>query len=189
MKDQKSSRLFGSLSGYKKPHREIEVKILEINLKELRKKLEALGAKKFFEGEVDALLFDTLDGRMKKSHQTLRLRKAGDRVELCFKSKNESKEFKIMDEFEVLTSDFDTTKKILESVGFICTHQSKKHRECYRCGKIKFDIDTYPNIPTYLEIEAPTEAEVKEYVEKLGYTMQQATNLSALGVEEYYQKK
>jgi hypothetical protein len=44
---------------------EIEVKILEVNRKELEKKLIKLGAKKTFEGEISATFFDFKDRSIK----------------------------------------------------------------------------------------------------------------------------
>ena len=169
--------------------KEIEIKILDINPQDIRKKLKALGAQKFFDGEVDVLLFDYPDKRIQKSGATFRLRKAGDRVELCFKDKKERSTFKIAEETEVLTTSFENTRKIIEKLGFIKTSAGKKQRECSRINNIKFDMDTYPNIPTYLEVEAPTAKEVETYVKKLGFTMKQTTNMTAHEVEEYYEKK
>ncbi len=170
-------------------HKEIEVKILEVNPQEIRKKLKALGAKQFFKGEVHAISYDYPDKRLEKSGKMLRVRKAGGRIELCFKGPNESEKFKIREEIEVLTSSFEDTIKIIESIGFKKFYERKKKRECYRLGSIKFDMDTYPGVPTYLEIEAPTTEEVAGYVKKLGYSMSQTTNMTGLQVIHSYGEK
>lgn len=169
--------------------KEIEVKILEVNPAEVRKKLNALGAEKFFEGDVHIVLLDFPDKRLEKAGTMLRLRKAGDRIELCFKGKREPSVVKVREETEVLTTDFGNTLALLKSIGLHSIYEGRKHRECYRLGNVKFDMDTYKDVPTYLEVEAPTEKEVKEYVEKLGFTMAQTSALSAFELEKYYKTK
>ena len=169
--------------------KEIEIKILELNPEEIRNKLTNLGAEKVFDGRVHAIHFDVPDERLRKAGETLRIRKVDDQVELCFKGKNISGKFKTKEEIEVTTSNFDDTIKIFEKLGFERFYEGKKRRESYKLGNIRFEIDTYPNMPTFLEIEAPTEEEVVEYVQKLGYTMDQTSNLTALELEKYYKTK
>ena len=169
--------------------KEIEVKILEIDVDEIRKKLLALGAEKIFDGELDIVGFDYPDGRLFKAGELLRVRKVGKEVELCFKGKKEDSQFKTQEEIEVNTSAFKDTVTILEKIGLQVMYEGKKHRESYKLGKVRFEIDTYPNIPTFLEIEAPTEEEVKSTVEKLGYQMEQTNNLDARQLEKHYQNE
>ena len=91
MKDQKSPRLFGSLSGYKKPHREIEVKILNIHPGQVREKLQQLEAKKKFAGEIVRVTFDFPDRRLKQNHELLRVRKLGTKQLFASREKKNMK--------------------------------------------------------------------------------------------------
>jgi adenylate cyclase, class 2 len=160
------------------PHKEIEVKILDINPKEIRDKLQKLGARKIFDGQVKATTLDFEDNRLKKSGQMLRLRTMGDKIEFCFKGKNESPIFKCKEEIEVNTNHFEKTLDILNKIGINPVKNYQKHRESYQLNNVKFEIDTYENFPSFLEVEAPTQNEVEKFVLKLGYTMEQTTNLS-----------
>jgi len=169
--------------------REIEVKILEINPEEIRKKLEDLGAEKVFDGELDTILFDFPDKRLGKNDSHFRVRKVGDKVEICFKGKNESSQFKTKEEIEVNTSDFKDTVKIFEKLGFIRVYEGKRRRESYKLKEISFEIDYYSTMPAWLEVEAPTEEKIVEYVAKLGFTMDQTTNLNARDLEKMYAEK
>jgi len=169
--------------------KEIEVKILEINVGEIRKKILDLGAEKVFDGEVYAIHFDSPNGKLREADETLRIRKVADKVELCFKGKNESAQFKTKEETEVNTNNFEDTIKIFENLGFERFYEGKKRRESYKFGNTRFEIDTYPTMPTFLEVEAPTEEEVIEIVQKLGYTMDQTTNLNAIQLEKMYAEK
>ena len=166
-------------------NKEIEVKILEIDQEKIIDKLRSLGAKKIFEGEVEATFLknDHLD----KNH-TLRVRKVGEKVELCFKGKSEESKFKIKEELEVITDNYLQTIKIFDRLGFKESFHIKKRRESYHLGKVKFEIDTYPGIPTFLEIEAPSEEEVEEAVKKLGYTLEDTKNYSAKQLFKHYGK-
>ncbi|PIN73452.1 class IV adenylate cyclase [Candidatus Woesearchaeota archaeon CG10_big_fil_rev_8_21_14_0_10_45_16] len=158
---------------------EIEVKILNINSEKVRKKLLELGAKKVFEGEVKASHFDFSDERIRNAGEDLRVRTVGNKVEFCFKGKNQSEVFKSKEEIEVITDSFQKTTAILDRLGLKEQEKFAKRRESYQLGKVKFEIDTYPELPTFLEIEAPTEDEVEKYVKALGYTLEQTTNLTA----------
>jgi adenylate cyclase, class 2 len=168
---------------------EIEVKILEIDVEAVRKKLLALGAKKIFDGEVHATLLDFPDKRMIKADQFVRVRKVGDQTELCYKgAKEANKQFKSREEIEVNTSDFDTTLTLLKKIGLKEFHEGRKHRESYKINYVRFEIDSWVNIPPFLEIESTNEDKIKEYVEKLGYTMQDTTTISFHEIEEMYKK-
>ncbi len=167
---------------------EIEVKILEIDPEQITQKLEELGATKSFEGEIHAMLFDYPDERLKKVGQALRVRKIGNKTEFAFKGKNKSETLKVEEEIEVNTTNFADTKLILEKAGFVKTYEHQKRRITYKLGQIKFDLD-YPaleKIPPLMEIEAPSEKEVIEYVQKLGFSIEQTSNMTARELEKHY---
>ena len=167
---------------------EIEVKILGIDIEEIRTKLKELGATKVFEGEMIDINYDYPDKRIANSKQLLRIRTKGEVTELCFKGKNNSEKFKTQEETEVTVNNFQDTCIIFEKIGLIKTIRSKKHREAYQKGSIHYEIDTYQEIPTYLEIEAPTEEQVVSAVKELGYTMDQTTNMHTGEIIEHYGK-
>ena len=144
-----------------------------------------------FEGEIHALHFDYPDLRLRKGGQILRIRKIGDKVELVHKEKLPSTNFKIAEESQVITSDFSTTCKIIENLGLQRIYEFKKKRESYLLGDIHFDLDIpeLKLIPPLLEIEANSEQKIKYFLQKLGFTMEQTSTMSAREVEEYYRKK
>ncbi len=165
---------------------EIEVKILEINKAEILQKLEKIGAKKIFEGEIDAKSFDYPDGRLKKEGRYLRVRKIGEKTELCCKEKMESDSFKKRKEIDIEVESFEDMIALLEKIGLKLTFEYKKHRESYKLGNTRFEIDNFPGIPVYLEIEAQTEEEVEKAVKLLGYTIKQTTSDSMNKLIEKY---
>ncbi len=170
--------------------KEIEVKILEIDVTVIRQKLKKLGANKTFDEDMHTIVFDTPDGQLKKKGLFLRLRQEGNDVHFCFKGKKDaSKEFKVREEIELTVSSMKDMVIVLEKLGFVKKFEYAKHREQYKLGKISFDIDTYKEIPTLLEIEAPTEKEVETAVKALGYSMKQTTNVSAGELFQKYKVK
>lgn len=167
---------------------EIEVKILEIDAPSITRKLESWGAKKVFEGEVNASYFDFSNGRLKDSNIFLRLRKKGSTVELTLKEKVEQEEAKIMQEYEVNLTNFETMQKILYGLGLKEIKNARKYRVSYLLDQVHFELDTLPGIPTFLEIEAPTLQGVQEYVQKLGFSWKDAKPWSGGDVLKYYEK-
>ena len=166
--------------------REIEVKILEIDAPKIERKLLKLGAEKTFSGKIEATLLDHPELKLRENDKVLRVRTVGDKVELCFKGKKEGKQFKIREEIEVETSDVFDTLQILKSLGFVATFTNKKERVSYKLGNAKIEFDTIEGIPTFLEIEGVTEYDVTECVEKLGYSMNDTTTISANELMERY---
>ncbi|MBU0536189.1 MAG: CYTH domain-containing protein, partial [Nanoarchaeota archaeon] len=137
---------------------EAEVKILEIDRKDIEKKLLSTGAKKVFDDEIDAFFFDFDDSRIKKDHNHLRLRKEGDKATLTFKVHLSNKGAKVCEEYETEVSDFDSMKSILESIGLKVFRRMVKNRISYKLEGVSFEIDKYKgeyeSIPEFLEIEA-----------------------------------
>jgi len=74
-------------------------------------------------------------------------------------------------------------------VGLKEFHKSIKHRISYTKDNIHFEIDTYPGIPAFLEIEAQSVGELREYINKLGFSMDETLPWSIKDVLEYYGKK
>lgn len=169
---------------------EIELKVLDIDIETTVNKLYSLGAQKTFAGEVQTVAFD-FPKSVDKNGRILRVRKIGDSVELCFKGKVDETQHKVKvrKEIEVTANSFENTIKLFEALGFQISYEGKKYRESYILGEVKFDIDVVPNLPPFLEIEAPTKKQVLEYVAKLGFSMEQTSVLSARQLEKYYEEK
>lgn len=149
---------------------EIEVKILDIDVDSIIKKIEDLGGKKIMDEDIEGIIFNTGDGPL------LRLRTENGKNRLTVKEKVSKEGAKIMTETEVDVDDYDTMVMICEKLGFPKRLEFMKHRLSYNLEDegVHFDIDTYPKVPTFLEIEAPSVELIKKYVEILGYTMDDA---------------
>jgi len=170
--------------------KEIEVKILEINKKEVIKKLQKLGAKKVFEGEIEGIVYDTKDNRLHRNKIVLRLRKEGNEYVLATKQRLKMKsKAKIREEIELRFDNFENMQIILKQLGFLPKYFNKKHRITFVLGKVRFDIDSYKKIPTFLEIEAHSEKEIEKAVKLLGYSPNQTNNWAYLDLINYYKNQ
>lgn len=167
---------------------EKEVKFLDIDPEDIIEKLEELGAEKTFDGEIVALYFDN-QRKLAKRGITLRLRKKGDRVEFASKERAKNKRVKICDEDEVIVSNFRTMQRILEKLDLTQYRKITKHRISYLLKSVHFEIDHIPDLPPFLEIEAPTIALIRTHAQNLGLRMKDAKAWSTQDVIEYYGKK
>lgn len=168
---------------------EIEVKILDVDVKATIRELESLGAKKVHEANQKFILYDYPDGRLKKEGKVFRLRENGHKIEMTFKERVSKEKSKIMIEHETNISDLDTAKKIVFSLGMVEVMKGEKHRISYKIKNVEFEFDTLPGIPTYLEIEAPDEKTLFEYVKKLGFKESDAKPWNSKEVIEHYNNK
>jgi len=168
---------------------EIEGKILEVDKEKVILLLEQLGAKKVFEGKVSARFFDFEDGRLGKKHIHLRLRTKGEKAELTCKQRISKAKVKIMQEDEIAVEDYEAMEKILVAIGLQEIYRYEKHRLSFVLLDVRFEFDTFPNIPTYLEIETTDVKILEKYVEKLGYSMKDVVSFSGKEVLKYYASK
>lgn len=169
---------------------EIEVKIIDINRKEIEEKLASLGAKKIFDDILYAFIFDFEDNRFQKDTSSLRIRKEGEESILNFKKLISSEEVKFCKEYEVKVSDFNVMKKILEILGLKIKFKYKKHRTSYALEGVKFEIDNYLDmykfIPEFLEVETKDAKTLEKYVKKLGYSKKECNNWSLSQLINHY---
>ena len=114
----------------------------------------------------------------------LRLRDEGHRITLTYKQTTSlTSAIDTTLESEVQVNDFDTTKTLLEAMGFQALRFQENYREEWKIGAVTFDLDTWPDLPTFLEVEGPDEDTVRNAIESLGLDIAQASYGS---VDEVY---
>jgi adenylate cyclase class 2 len=164
---------------------ETEVKILEINSAGIHKKLLKIGAKKVEDCIIHERIFDFKDKPFPRGN-LFRVRHHGNRTEVTFKTNpTGGSKFLEHEEYQTTVEDFDTMCKILELAGLIITNDRQKRRISYVLGKIKFEIDKYPTIPAYMEVEGERK-DIVSALKKLGYTLKDTTNMSGSQVLKQY---
>lgn len=164
---------------------EIEAKFLDVNSEELRQKLKAIGAKQIHpEREMRRCTFDYPDARLKKIGGWIRVRDEGDKVTFSYKQLND-RTLHGTKEIETTVGDFQKTVDLLKAVGLKQKAYQETKREKWTLGDCEITIDTWPWIPTFTELEAPSELEIINLAEKLGLVWKEAMHGS---VETAYQK-
>jgi adenylate cyclase, class 2 len=150
--------------------KEIEKKIFDIDAREISLKLLKLGANMVFKGLVCVKYFDTKKGDFRMKHNVLRVRRMGEKnVEICFKSNKRQKDgCKIYDESEFFSDDFDKVSEFFEKLGYLCTCYYEKKRTEFVLDNMKIEIDEYPRIKPFIEIEAASVKKIEGLVKKLG---------------------
>jgi adenylate cyclase class 2 len=167
--------------------KEIEVKILEIDLKEVLPKIKALGAELAEKGLTHAKAFDFPDDRMVKKGQYVRVRKIAGRIEVVFKNPVPGDGFKINEEIEFTIDDFDAACELFKRLGLKVFADFERYRATYKIGNAKVEFDKYADVPWFLEVEAPTEKEVEKIVNALGFDMHDK-RITAEIITEHYDK-
>lgn len=156
---------------------EIERKILEINKKEVEKKLTELGAEKTFEGLLRVCYLDTPNGEIRKRGDLLRVRQFEDKhTEVVYKTnKRIKKGCKVYDEYSFKGESFDEAVAFFKCLGFELSCSYEKKRTSYYYQDSEIEIDEYPKIPAFLEIESKDPKQIDTIVNFLGLTSHESS--------------
>ncbi len=160
---------------------EYEIRVLEINKDEIINKLESLGAVKKGEYDQKRLVYDL---KPKEEGKWIRLRTNGTKTTLTYKD-IVSNTVDGTKEVEIDVSDFNKTNEFLEKIGFFSRNYQENNRIQYVLKGVEIDIDTWPMIPTYLEIEGNSEKEVFDTLELLNLAKSKVT---ALNCDDIYKQ-
>lgn len=121
----------------------------------------------------------------KDENSWIRLRTNGIKTTLAFKSVK-SKTIDGTKEVEVEVSDFEDTNVILNQMGYYNKGFQENKRIQYILDGVEIDIDTWPKLPTYLEIEGKDEESVKNIIKKLNVDESKISTLDVQSLYEYY---
>lgn len=160
---------------------EYEVRILEIDVERLEKRLKELDAE--YKGEFNQKRY-VYDVKPKKEGKWIRLRKANDEITLTIKDITSDK-IDGTKELEIKIDNFEKTNLLLEELGYTSKSYQENKRKRYILDGTEIDIDSWPLIPTYVEVEGKNEDEVINIVKKLGYDINDMVTLS---VNDVYRK-
>jgi len=163
---------------------EIEAKWLNIVPDEFRKVLYAAGATLVNEERLMVRkVFDYSDMSLEANGGWVRVRDEGDKVTMSYKQLSDRTVYGTK-EVSVTVSDFNDSCAFLESIGLVANSIQETKRESWKIEGAEIEIDTWPWIPSFVEIEAESVEKLKEVAEKLGLDYEQALHGS---VELAYQ--
>ncbi len=108
------------------------------------------------------------------------------RARLTYKNDEEDKATGTEEiEFEIKNP--DRAKIFLEKLGLEMAREQEKKRHTFKLGEVTVDIDTWPSVSAYVEIEGPSEDMIRKAASKLGFDWKQAVfGNSRTVLEKYY---
>ena len=165
--------------------KELETRIVDIDVDDIRNKLISLGAEKVKSEDQINEIYDFEDGRLLAAKGYARIRTTVDRIKgketvfMTTKKMLSQDTFKVMEENEVIVDNKEMARKIFISLGLKLQESISKYRESYKIhdSLVEIDINDKNFCPfPYLEIETTSIEKLEEIVKLLGYTLEDTTS-------------
>ena len=145
---------------------EIETRFLGIDKNSLISRLKSLGAVDNGEAKLNDTIFYDKDLTWLGQHKLIKVREKNGKAKLSFKS-NKEQTVDSTKEIEFDVSDAEEAKIFLESVGFVIFRTVEKRRHSFSLDNVSVDVDTWPEIPIFVELEGSSVEELKLIAQKL----------------------
>lgn len=152
---------------------EIEVKIRISDLKKIKERIEAQGARCVgSRHQEENTLYDFTDRSLYTKQHAIRLRSVDKKTFLTFKgAKQKSRKFKIREEFETEVKNKKQLEKILQSIGLKPVFRYQKHRTVYRKKNLKISLDE-TSVGNFLELEG-SQSDIVRFAKELDISKQE----------------
>lgn len=163
---------------------EIEAKFLDASHEIIRSRLVELGAicKRPMQ-LMKRTNFDYPDRRLEGIGGWVRVRDEGDKVTLSYKQLND-RTLHGTQEVNLTVNDFDAARLLLEAIGLKTQSYQETKRESWQLESVEVELDEWPWIPPFIELEGPSQTSVKDAAKNLALNWQEAVHGS---VEIAYQ--
>lgn len=174
--------------------RELEVKILKIDLKEIEEKIKSLGGELIAKEHQKNILIDSKDKYIENNLDSyLRIRETKSLLDgtikytLTMKKNVERQGIRENIESNVHISKDKAMIRILEALGYFVYQEGYKERTSYILNGARLDLDrwdkkTYPN--PYMEIEVQHEDELEDIIKMLDIAEENISTKSILELRE-----
>lgn len=161
---------------------EFEGKVLDVDPHEIAGRILALGGRHVADRLMKRYVYDVVPG---DESRWIRLRDTGAGVTLTVKQIAHDG-IDGTTETEVTVGDFETTDELLQQLGFHPKSYQENHRISFELQGAELEIDAWPLIPPYLEIEGRTREHVVEVADALGVPEDQLTGENTIKVYARY---
>ncbi len=166
--------------------REIEVRFLEIDVPALVDKLRALGAEEHPEQLAQEIIFYDREMKWRDQRRLVRLRQIGDQVTIAYKH-HQAEAVDGAQEIELTVDSFAQGLALLTAIDLKPLRRQEKKRWTFELDGVSIDIDTWPKIPAFVELEGESEAALQRTAAKLGLDWQDVNLQNARTIiEEVY---
>lgn len=165
--------------------KELETRIIKIDVDKMREKLLSLGGIKVKAEDQVNDIYDFEDGRLLSSKGYARIRTINDKLNgsvtyyMTTKKMLSQGRFKEMEENETIVEDKIMSEGIFKSLGLQLVQSISKYRESYELmdSLVEIDINDPSFCPfPYIEIETTSEEKLEKVVHALGYTLDDTTS-------------
>lgn len=165
--------------------KEIETRIIKIDVATIRNILITNNAKKVKEENQINDIYDFEDKRLLKKNGYARIRIVDDLINnnrivyMTTKILISQDTFRVMEENEIVVSDKEAAENIFTSLDLIKVRSINRFRESYELedGLVEIDINDKNFCPfPYIEIETDSEEKLERIVKLLGYTLEDTTS-------------
>ena len=154
---------------------ELKARLERDEIPDFINKLKSLGFTRYNKVEEIDIYFNGIDRDFKETDEALRIRKSMDidkkdiNYYLVYKGPKMDNISKTREEYEVIVSDGEITKMILEKLGFKSLPPIKKIREIYKNNEITISLDNVEGVGYFVEFEKmiKSESEKKEALNDL----------------------
>ena len=99
--------------------------------------------------------------------------------------KNENKIQKVK-EYEIEVSDLEETNNLLESLGIVRRNYQEKIRYSYTYKSAEIELDIWPNLEPYMEIECDDQNVMNEVIDLLEFNDKRIVSMNT---EQLYKEK
>mgnify|MGYP001039519140 CR=1 FL=1 len=154
-------------------YKEHEIKVLDVDVDDLVSKLESIGAKKVYDDERTIFALDTKERKYMKDYD--KLIRVTDEGSIKVTMHIHQSDPNIKEAIKFKTSRLKETMDFFHEMGLDPISKVTQHRISFELGKIDFDIDKFPAIGAFLEIDI-------EHIEDEGYTVNEL--LEKLGLKD-----
>lgn len=136
----------------------------------------------------NAILENNFKKYMINPNKWIRLRKSNEKIELTIKHVLNKKNNKYQNvlETEITVSSFEEANNLLENMGIYKRNYQEKIRYSYVYKDAQIEIDIWPLLEPYLEIECDNENTIKELLEKLNLKEKEIVSINT---ESLYKRK
>jgi len=166
---------------------EIEAKFLDVDFDTVRAKLRELGAECVQPMRLMRRKnFEHAEGRSEKPRGWIRVRDEGDKVTLAYKQLD-NRGIDGTKEVSVEVSDFNATVSLLNAAGLKKTSYQETHRESWVLNGVQIELDEWPWVHPFVEIEAPDADALYAVAEQLGFDKSRALHgsVEVMYIREY----
>jgi adenylate cyclase class 2 len=146
---------------------EVEYKVLGVTPGNIAQAMNTIGAKQVYDDVRTITYFDHPDRSLKKNGEGIKLTEEG-KLKLEFTRKAENGQ---SDTVKLFVSRKAEAVEFLKRLNLVPVTQVQARRISYELGSVDYDIDYFPGIPPFMEIDlADSEVELTDVLGKLGLT-------------------